>query len=300
VSPRNTLASALADHACIPLDSVDRLIASWQRVRPDLDILPLGIIARLGRIRGYFDLELERLFERYALSGPDFSVLVTLARLNEPGGVPQRRLMDELHLTSGTISVRIDRLSDQGLVLRGADARDKRNTRVSLSQHGRALFERVAPAHLENERRLLSSLSTPEADLLATLLRKLLVEYEGSAAPEGTSLHLGLTLAPAHVTVAMRKAVGLAPVAGLLVQAITDGGPAALAGVQTGDVLVRAGRRALRSVAALYEAIETASQRGSLRLIVLRGSDERSVSIALREESGWEWADRAMQGSHIL
>jgi DNA-binding MarR family transcriptional regulator len=296
----NTLASALADHQCIPHDSVDRLIDSWQRVRPDLDILPVGIIARLGRIRSYFDLELERLFEQYGLSGPDFSVLVTLARLNEPGGVPQRRLMDELHLTSGTISVRIDRLSVQGLVLRRADPQDKRNTRISLTQQGRALFERVAPAHLENERRLLNSLSIAEADLLATLLRKLLVEYEGTVGPESASLHLGLTLAPAHVTVAMRKAVGLAPVAGLLVQNITDGGPAAIAGVQAGDVLVRSGRHELRSVAALYAAIETASRRGSLHLTLLRGSDQSSVAIALRAGSVREWSNRAMPRTHLV
>lgn len=298
--PPNTLTSAVADHHCIPRDSVDRLIASWQRVRPDLDILPVGIIARLGRVRGYFDLELERLFEQHGLSGPDFSVLVTLARLNEPGGVPQRRLMDELHLTSGTISVRVDRLTDQGLVLRRADSRDKRNTRISLTQQGRALFERVAPAHLENERRLLSSLSIAEADLLATLLRKLLVEYEGTSAPEDATVRLGLTLAPAHVTVAMRKAVGLAPVAGLLVQGLTAGGPAAIAGIRAGDVLVRSGPHELRSVAALYAAIETAARRGSLRLTLVRGSDQSSVAVALRAVSVGEWSNRAMPGSHIV
>jgi len=137
------LASVLADHHCTPRDSVDRLIASWQRVRPDLDILPVGIVARLARVRGYIDVELERLFSRYQLGGPDFSVLVTLARLKEPGGVPQRRLMDELGLTSGTVSVRIDRLAELGLVTRAADPRDKRNTRISLTPQGREVFERV-------------------------------------------------------------------------------------------------------------------------------------------------------------
>ena len=300
--PPNTLASAVADHHCIPHDSVDRLIASWQSVRPDLDILPVGIIARLGRVRGYLDVELDHLFEQYGLSGPDFSVLVTLARLNEPGGVPQRRLMDELHLTSGTISVRIDRLANQNLVLRGADSRDKRNTRISMTREGRALFERVAPAHLENERRLLSSLSPAEADLLAALLRKLLVEYEGTAAPEDATVHLGLTLAPAHVTVAMRKAVGLAPVPGLLVQAIADGGPAALAGVQVGDVLVRSGPYELRSVTALYAAIETAaaSRRRRMRLTIVRGALQDSLSIALTVESAPTWDSDGRRGSHSV
>jgi DNA-binding MarR family transcriptional regulator len=300
VSPRNTLATAVADHHCIPRDSVDRLIASWQRVRPDLDILPVGIIARLGRVRGFVDLELERLFAHYRLSDPDFSVLVTLARLNEPGGVPQRRLMDELGLTSGTISVRIDHLADQGLVQRRSDPRDRRNARISLTPQGSSLFERVAPAHLENERRLLSSLSGAEADLLATLLRKLLVEYEGSAAPEDATLHLGLALAPAHVTMEMRRAVGLAPVAGLLVQAVTDGGPAAIAGIQTGDVLVRSGRQDLRSVAALYAALEVGLRRGRVRITILRGPAERSVDVALAWGPALEWTSPGRRGVHLV
>jgi DNA-binding MarR family transcriptional regulator len=299
VPPRRTRVS-LADHSCTPRDSVDRLIASWRRVRPDLDILPVGIVERLGRVRGYIDVELERLFEQYHLSDPDFSVLVTLARLNEPGGVPQRRLMDELHLTSGTISVRIDRLTDQGLVLRRPDANDKRNTRISLTQPGRALFERVAPAHLENERRLLSSLSVAEANLLASLLRKLLVEYEGSAATEDATIRLGLTLAPAHVAVAMRRAVGLSPVPGLLVQAVTEGGPAALAGIQEGDVLVRSGSRDLRSVSALCAAIEAASRRGTLRLRTLRGSDERLAVVSLRLGSVQAWSNQVRRGVHLV
>ena len=287
----------------LPRDSVDRLIASWQRVRPDLDIVPVAVVARLARVRAYIDVELERVFSRYHLGGPDFSVLVTLARLNEPGGVPQRRLMDELGLTSGTVSVRIDRLAELGLVSRAADPRDKRNSRISLTEHGRELFERVVPAHLENERRLLSSLSDAEADLLASLLRKLLVEYEGTGRPEDedATLHVGLVLAAAHVTAEMRKAVGLPSVAGLLVRGVADGGPAALAGIQPGDVLVRAGQRELRSVTAMYKAIEAGARRGRLRLTVLRGTSEYSVSVALARIIQQEhWSNRAGRREHVV
>jgi DNA-binding MarR family transcriptional regulator len=81
--------------------------------------------------------------------------------------------MDELGLTSGTISVRMDRLVAQGLVDRRADPGSARNTLISLTPQGRELFERVVPAHLNNERRLLSGLSDEELELLAALLRKL-------------------------------------------------------------------------------------------------------------------------------
>ena len=259
-------------------DSVDRLIADLQRVRPDLAILPLAIISRLERIRGYIDAELERVFAEHQLSGADFAVLVALARLNEPGGVPQRQLMDELGLTSGTVSVRMDRLVEHGLVERIPDADDKRNTRISLTGQGRAVFERVAPAHLANERRLLVSLSEAERDALADLLRKLLLEYEGSCASLGAA-RLGVTLASAHKTIAMREAVGLPPKAGLLVRAVDAAGPAARAGLRPGDVLMRARSRELRSVADLYSAIETATKRGKLRVAVLHGNEERLATL---------------------
>ena len=84
---------------------------------------------------------------------------------------------------------------------------------------------------------MLSALSAAEQEQLAALLRKLLVEFEGSQ----RALGLGLTLAPAHVTMALRSSVGLPPVPGLLVRAVDEDGPAAAAGLRTGDVLTNSG-----------------------------------------------------------
>src|SRR4051795_10646995 len=219
-----------------PGDSVDALLASWRERRPDLDFSPVAVVARLARVRRHIDSALERCFAAHDLSAPTFGVLVTLTRVDDGGGVNQRRLMDELGLTSGTVSVRMDRLVAEGLVDRRADPSSARNTLISLTERGRELFERVVPAHLANERRLLSGLSDDELEALAGLLRKLLVEFEGSQPPEEATLGLGLTLAPAHVAAALREAVGLPPVVGLLVRSVTDGGPADAAGLRTGDV----------------------------------------------------------------
>jgi DNA-binding MarR family transcriptional regulator len=277
--PQRPSANATADYHCVPADSVDRLITDWQATRPDLDFSALGVVLRLSRVRALLDAQLGRVFAHYGLTAPSFAVLVTLARLNDPEGVSQRRLADELGLTSGTVSVRMDRLVELGLVDRRADAYDKRNTRITLTGRGRELFERAAPAHLENERRLLSGLTESEQVLLADLLRKLLVEYEGSSPPPDAPLRLGMTLSPAHVSVAMRLAVGLPPDPGLLVREVQEDGPAARAGVRPGDVLVSAGGRELRSVASLYAAIEDAQDSGRLRLHMLRGAEHEQVVL---------------------
>src|SRR4051812_23270453 len=217
---------------CTPRDSVDTLLASWRSRRPDLDFSPLAVVSRLGRLRAHIDAELDGVFAAHGLTAPSFAVLVTLARVDDGGGVSQRRLMDELGLTSGTISVRMDRLVAEGLVDRRPDPRSRRNTLITLTARGRELFERIVPAHLANERRLLAALSDEEQDVLAALLRKLLVEFEGSPPPDESPRRLGLTVAPAHVTIAMRASVGLPAVAALLVRAVEDGSPAARGGLR--------------------------------------------------------------------
>jgi DNA-binding MarR family transcriptional regulator len=271
-----------ADHGCVPRDSVDRLIADWNRARPELDFAPVGIVARLARARAHIDAALEAVFERHGLTAPTFAVLVTLARLDRPAGVPQRTLMDELGLSSGTISVRMDRLEEEGLVERRPDAGDRRNTLIVLTEQGRLLFERVVPAHLENERRVLVALDDDEQLVLAALLRKLLVEYEGTLPQAGADVRLGVTLSPAHVTIAMRGAVGLPARAGLLVRAVADTSPARDL-LRPGDVLERAGSHALTSVAGLYAAIADAVPAGHLDVRVLRGLDSLDVRVPLAD-----------------
>jgi DNA-binding MarR family transcriptional regulator len=285
---------ATSDHHCIPRDSVDRLLEDWAAVRPALDFSPVGIVARLDRVRDHLDVELDRLFAEHELTAPGFAVLVTLARLNERGGVAQRRLMDELGLTSGTVSVRMDRLQEMGLIERRPDQHDKRNTLITLTPQGRALFERIVPEHLANERRLLAALSDPERALLAALLGKLLVEFEGSLPPENAPIKLGMTVAPAHVTISMREAVGLPPVPGLLVRRLEEAGAAALGGVLAGDVIVGAPRREIRSVAALYAAIADVASSGRLTLTVLRGTVEETVSITIAPGGSGASAGRAV------
>jgi DNA-binding MarR family transcriptional regulator len=265
----------------VPRDSVDALLGSWHERRPELDFSPVGVIARLARVRGHIDGALNALFEANGLSAANFGVLVTLARIGDERGVSQRRLMDELGLTSGTISVRMDRLVELGLIDRRPDPESKRTTLITLTDRGRELFERIVPPHLANERRLLAALGDDEQETLAALLRKLLVEFEGSEPPAGAPSRLGLTVAPAHVAMALRESVGLPAIPSLLVRAVEAPGPAAAAGLRTGDVLVRAGERELRSIGALYAAIEDAAPSGRLELRILRGADEVPLTVAL-------------------
>jgi DNA-binding MarR family transcriptional regulator len=276
----SAVAKPSSDHDCTPCDSVDRLVASWREKRPELEMSSVEVVTRLGRVRDHIDERLATVFANFGLTTPAFAALVTLARLNDDGpGVSQRRLADELGLTPGTVSVRVDRLAEQGLLTRTPDPELRRNVLITLTDKGRELFERAVPAHLDNEARLLAALDDDEQRLLAALLRKLLVEFEGSTNPADAGPHLGLLLVPAHVTIEMRESVGLPRVAGLLVHSVEPGSPAHAAGIAPGDVLIRAGARELRSSSSLYAAIQHAGER--LTVTLLRGNEQLRVRIAL-------------------
>jgi DNA-binding MarR family transcriptional regulator len=263
-----------------PGDSVDRLLQSWSHAISGLDLSPVAIVARLGRLRRIIDAEMEATFAQHGLNGPDFAALVTLRRLEQPGGVPQSRLQRELNITSGTVSVRVERLCSRGLASRSPDPADHRNSRISLTEAGQRLFEQVTPAHVATENRLLAALNADQREQLADLLRQLLVSFEGSTA--GGAPRLGLSLAPAHVTLEVRRAAGLPDVLGLLVREVEAGAPAAQADIRVGDVLVRAEDHELRSVTALHAAAQQAGRAGTLHVTVVRGETAIEIAVDVR------------------
>jgi DNA-binding MarR family transcriptional regulator len=257
-------------------DAVDDLLDQWLSLRPDLDFTPLAVTIRLAQLRGRVDDAVEANLRAHGVRTPDFAALITLMRIGGEHGVSQQQLAEQLGLTPGTVSVRIDRLVQTGLALRRQDPASKRRALIAPTQAGRELFERLVPSHLATEDRLLAALSDDEQTRLAGLLRTLLAEFE----PDRPAI-AGLDLAPAHETIAKRAAVGLSRVPGLLVRAVESGSAAARAGLRPGDVLVRVGERELRARSVLVAALRECAGKPVV-LTALRGDE--SVVITLTRE----------------
>jgi len=91
---------------------------------------------------------------------------------------------------------------------------------------------------------------------------------------------LGVAIAGADVARGLRRAVGLAEVDGLLVRGVEDDGPAAKAGVREGDLIIEAGGEAVRDADELHAALDRVKAGGTLALKLLRGTEERDVSVS--------------------
>jgi DNA-binding MarR family transcriptional regulator len=260
-------------------DEVDRLLADWAGQRPDLDFTPVGVVTRLSRLRGYLDAELAGVFARFGLTSADFLVIVSLRRGGPPYRMPQARLMDALGLTSGTVSVRLDRLEKSGIVTREPDPANARGSLVQLTDKGLELFDRAAPVHLANEDRLLSALSSAERQVLADLLRRLLASFESGTTDVAASL--GLDLEPARLARARRLAVGLSDRAGLLVASVEPGSPAHAAGIERGDLLISLDGAEVISSTGLAVQLENLLGRRTVRAGLLRGDEAVTVQLTL-------------------
>jgi DNA-binding MarR family transcriptional regulator len=176
-------------------DLVDSIIQQWERERPELDPSPIGVIGRLSRISREIEAQLETVYARYGLDGGLYDALATLRRSGEPFRLRSSEFSETLMLTASGATKRLDRLERAGLIKREPDPTDRRAVHIGLTAKGRRLVDTVTVAHLDNERRLLSGLSTAEQRRLAAQLRKLSLSLgarPGSSSPRrGTSARAG-------------------------------------------------------------------------------------------------------------
>ncbi len=92
-------------------------------------------------------------------------------------------------------------------------------------------------------------------------------------------VRLGVAIAPPRVARKLRRAVGLPERDGVLVRAVEERGAADRAGIERGDLIVAAAGRELERVDVLYEALDAARGDGSVELTIVRGTDERAVTV---------------------
>jgi DNA-binding MarR family transcriptional regulator len=164
-------------------DEVDDLVAAWNTQRPDLDVEPLHVLSRISRLARHLDRARRASFASHGLESWEFDVLSALRRQGAPYQMTPGALLRATLVTSGTMTNRIDRLAEAGLVTRKPDPRDKRGVLVTLTSLGQAKADDALADLLRRERDLLASLAPSDRRTLAGLLRTLLAPFD-AAPPE--------------------------------------------------------------------------------------------------------------------
>ncbi len=159
-------------------DPVDKILGQWQRERPDLDVSPMGIIGRMGRLAKHLERAIQETFAEFGLTVGEFDVLAALRRSGQPYQLSPTELFNTLMVSSGTMTHRIDRLEQAELVRRLPDLSDRRGTQIKLTDKGFDVIEKAVEAHVINEHSILRGLDVSEREVLIQLLRKLLVSFE--------------------------------------------------------------------------------------------------------------------------
>jgi DNA-binding MarR family transcriptional regulator len=156
-------------------DEIDRIVAQWRRVRPDLEPSPTYTLQRIVRADLLQTVSFTEVFARFGMTWGEYLVLAALRRAGPPYRMNPTTLFNSVVLSSGAMTNRLDRLEEMGLVRRLPDPNDRRGRLVELTVKGRELVDKAATAHLANEERLLGGMSPTDRTKLADLLRKLLL-----------------------------------------------------------------------------------------------------------------------------
>jgi MarR family 2-MHQ and catechol resistance regulon transcriptional repressor len=111
------------------------------------------------------------------ICGSDFAVLEALLH---KGSLPVNEIGKKVLLTSGSITVAVDRLEQKELVERRAHGTDRRARVVHLTKTGKKLITRAYSEHAADMEQLASaSLTAAERTTLIRLLKK--IGYEAAA-----------------------------------------------------------------------------------------------------------------------
>lgn len=111
-----------------------------------------------------------RHLQQHRLTPSQFAMLEALYYL---GTLAQVELARKVLKSTGNVTVVLQHLEKRGLIARERDANDQRYVRVSITEAGRTLVERVMPEHVRGIVADFAVLTPHEQDMLATLCRSL-------------------------------------------------------------------------------------------------------------------------------
>lgn len=159
-------------------DEVDGIVSAWTRERPDLDFTPLQVLSRVGRLARLLERARRQAFSRSKLEAWEFDVLAALRRAGSPFQLSPKALLQQTLVSSGTMTNRIDKLVETGLVRRRDDPNDGRGVLVEMTATGLTRVDAAITRLIDAEAAILAGLTKTEQRKLAESLRRLSLDLD--------------------------------------------------------------------------------------------------------------------------
>jgi DNA-binding MarR family transcriptional regulator len=155
-------------------DHLDESLVIWAREIPDLDPLTEGIVERI-HILGYgFDESMAETLATFKLDRRAFQLIGKLRSFGAPYRRSAGMLANDLRLSTGAMTNRLDRLETAGLIRRLPDPNDRRGTLVEPTDAGHAAWDETVGTQARREQMIAAVLTEPERQELHRLLRRLM------------------------------------------------------------------------------------------------------------------------------
>jgi DNA-binding MarR family transcriptional regulator len=177
-------------------DNVDRMLEVWKHELPDLDLATEGIVERLHKHNTYIDRAMNETPAEFNQDRGEWRLLGALRRSGPPYRRSPGNLADDLGLSSGAMTNRLDRLEAAGLLRRLPDPDDRRSLKIELTDAGWQAWQDSVGAQAQKEALVASALDPEEKEALNGLLRRLMLEFEQQT---GSLSHAEAHAEPAEV-----------------------------------------------------------------------------------------------------
>lgn len=126
----------------------------------------------MGCIFALLEQRSEEFFKPYHLTPVKFNTLILVKHLGQEKGLSQNDIGRHLIVTPSNITRLLDRLIDDGYVIREADQKDRRVNLVKITEKGTLVLDKVFQAYGEMIQQNVYLLSRPEVEQLSALLLK--------------------------------------------------------------------------------------------------------------------------------
>jgi len=153
-------------------------VATWPQIDPEVE----GIVVRVEKIHRHFQEAFRASLGEVGLTKEEWKVLIALHDSVRSHGW----LCQDLDVSTGAMTNRLDKLERRGLIRRTPDPQDRRGVLLELTKTGQSQLEEYIEAGAGRERELADDLTQAEKQELNRLLSKLLASLQTKNAGKGS------------------------------------------------------------------------------------------------------------------